>query len=338
MKLSPLTEQSAAELRQALMNFAPKMKSVPQDLNAAWSGSILSSLVGPRSWAHVVTMATTIRRNETIPLAIKRLREMFITEEPPGPMRRGAVLIPDGQYELERELCLDASVRSSPWFDLIGQSKGGTIITYGAHDNGATLYTKATQSLIAHMTLRRTGVPSWTTRPDVRYAIHDNTPADTPRTTLFVDLDCQTPEDPNCTGVGTGVAAGGLHIYAGVNSNHGFFAHNADEIREAVEAGAARPTPNAPAALLYLGCTSGLPNPVTARFGCAITYWNCGSGQPDYLGVFGGSHDGRAYGLRVIDFGPPFSGASETRVEIGHDVALYSGVDVPVKTMIRDMR
>jgi hypothetical protein len=303
----PLTEEKAFALKWALMGFAPRPGMGVMQISDAWGMASLASLVGIRRWMTVATLSA----GDLVSFALSRMKEQFRSlRVPPDASHRGALLIPNGQYRLTDEL----NLIDYPYFDLIGESREKTILTYGGPDNRATIYAKGYQGMIAHMTVERTGSTS-----DVAYAIHDNTPAATPRTTLFVDLDCKTA--PGCVGIGTGIAAGGLHLYCGVNADNGFFAHNGDEIREAHEAHMPSVKPADHAALIYLDCTAGLKAPVSARFGTALTYWNCGSGQPDILALCGGEYHGASHGLAVIDY-VPFSGRSETVVHFLHEPIL----------------
>jgi hypothetical protein len=315
-------------LSRAILEFSPLPGAAAPDMNAAWASGQLHVLLGPRAWTHVVTVGG----NETLPETLARLREAFVVMGiMPDESHRGAVLVPDGTHVLGDELNLS----TSPWFDLIGQSRSRTIVTCGAHTKRATIYAKGTHSMIAHMTVRRTGDFHHQGGNGVRYAIHDNTPSDRPRNVLFVDLDCQTPDD---TGIGTGICAGGTHLYVNVNSDNGFFAHNADDVREAWESRSPRPAIAPPASLVYVDCTAGINKPVAARFGCAMTYWNTGSCAPDLLTVRGGWYAGENYGIRVIDFGPPFPGYSETEVLIDENVTLSgrtAHLDLPPKTVRR---
>jgi hypothetical protein len=330
----PLNPNTASRLTKALVGFAPPPNSTPDDLTSAWRDSDMPDLLDHRGWAHTVTVKAGSAHS--LQSAAESMWEKFRqTATQPDAMHRGAILIPDGTYHLDRELKLG----SHPWFDLIGQSRDGTILTCGSEPPEATIYAKGTQSLIAHMTVERTGKYVDLRGPDmgIRYAIHDNTPGTLPRTVLFVDLDCKAGPSVSAQGVGTGFCAGGLHLYVRVNSDYGFFANNCDDIREAHESRKPLPTPREPGALIYLDCTSGQNEP---RPACAIRCWNCGSGQKDILAVYGGLHVGEQYGLRVINFrSGPFDGKSETGVLYGKTIlgGHAASLDVPSGTVVTDL-
>ncbi len=304
-------------ISERLRGFAPGMGATADEITEAWSECGPSWMWSYR-WSHSVT----VQSDETIHHAVSRLASTPKT--PFTAMYRGAVLIPNGIYPLDSELDLGLT----PYVDLIGESWENTHLIRDGQDTHAVIWCRGNDCIIANMTIERTGMATGCPGLGTRFAVHSNTPG--PKTQIFANLRCISQDDSQ--GMGIGAAYGDHILLSNVQSDRGFFLHNGDNRRENWENGRPLPEPGRPAMMKLLNCTSG--GDPSGPWG--IRYWNIGSFVRDRLTICGGRHHGSIYGLRVVDFGPPYQGDSETVVEIGG--ALFDGraanVDVTGRTEV----
>jgi len=294
----------------------------PVGLTEVWRSLGLGSVLGDRAWAHSVCAYET----DPLQTALSRLNEEFYRSKTiPDANNRGVVRLADGVYRLDAELDLGPY----PWFDLIGTSRDGTVITYSGDDLKATVYANQTQSMIANLTIVRGGSfdPPANGR-GVRYALHDNGGPNTPvaRNPIFANLRCLTCKSVGSNGVGAGFASGSTHAYINVQSDYGFFCHNGDDVRQAWEERVPRRAPGGPGKIMFLDCEAGRTNGIEPP-PVGLLYWNMGSGLADQLIVSGGAFSGYEHGLHVMNFGPPFPGESETEVVLHNSPAFQRVVD-----------
>jgi hypothetical protein len=315
-----ITKRNLEAVADSLMRFSPRPGATLDEIRGLWVESKAYGLLGDRKWVATGTANGTDIESEL---------EAILRKSGHG---RGALILPNGDYKLRRELNLERY----PLIDIIGESKSGVIVSYSEGDKKATIYAKATNSMMSHMTVIRRGAVEVYGGMGVQYAIHDNTTATTQRLVILADIECITNPDIGSCGIGTGVDAGGFHLYTSITSNQGFFAHNADDRRAAWESGLRPPPPSRPTAIAYVNCIAGAETPVSARFGCALTYWNTGSRAADKLIVSGGKFSGTASGIRVVDFGLPFCGESETEVVVDKDSA--GVLSTPTATKVTELK
>jgi len=283
------------------MAFSPQPGCSANFASELWVSLGLDKLVEPRTWMSVTTVSDGDELHDAV---AKAGREPV----------RSLLVIPNGEYTIQNELNLECF----PLLDIVGESRDGVAISCGSLCREAVVYTKATSTLLAHLTLKRIG--RFDEMFHARYAIHDNSHATEPRLVIFADLSCITAPEVGCNGIGTGVSAGETHLYVGVDSPMGFFAHNADDNRARVEHGTPLVDITDPARLVYLNCT-----------GKCVRYWNQGSRTKDILAICGGSIES----LEISDIVPTFGGHSETEVLLWSHTNIMRGTKKPTATVIK---
>lgn len=300
-----LTNEQLQAIRpaaDALMEFRSQSLESARAVNEQWKADARLRFFRRLEW----WLKECVERGEYIEHAISRITtEANHVWNRYG--QRTMLFVPNGTYHLSGEL----NFALAPWLDMVGESREGTVLTFAGKGREAAIWLRGTNTLLAHMTIERTGAFSEPTGYGVRYAIHDNTLGIGPREVIVADVECRTDAALSSNGIGTGLAGGGLHFYAGLRCPFGMFAHNGDDWRENWERGLPRPGPQKPGALVYVDCVAGGGEYPPGE---AFRYWNTGSQVQDDLIVCGGQYRGVQHGMSVIDFGPPFHGDSETRL------------------------
>lgn len=229
-----------------------------------------------------------------------------------SPAKRYAVYIPNGTYTEE--------VQAKDYVDLIGQSRGGVVIT-SASQAVATMQVGGLDCLVANLTITHVTAGGET----AQYAVHIDANSPVANTRVYtIVYDCTISTVGATASPAFGGGFRGLQtcylvdssFVTGNATNTALYVHNSNSVQ------------TLPAETYVINCTAS-----GGIYG--FQYQNVGSTQPDWLAVVGGSYTGSTNDILVANSG---AGAGETYVYISPDVVGTASLVDPAKavsTMIR---